>query len=160
MGINSRRDHTFSAGCLDPYAYQEQPGYQRQNATFVMLTRNQELSGVLSSMYSVERHFNQWFQYPYVFLNDEEFSEEFIAQVRAATHADVEFGVLSELEWEFPTEVREQLVFKHSIEDQAIAELCTGTWSLTTRCVDSTQVHFLSTHWCRGTSGTGELSPM
>ncbi|CUS24039.1 LAQU0S13e01904g1_1 [Lachancea quebecensis] len=118
MDINSRRDHTFSAGCLDPYTYQEQPGYQKQNATFVMLTRNQELSGVLSSMYSVERHFNQWFQYPYVFLNDQEFSEEFIAQVKAATHAEVKFGVLSALEWEFPANVREQLAFKHSIEDQ------------------------------------------
>lgn len=118
MDIDSTKDSTFFQGCVDPYEYQSRKEYSKQNATFVMLTRNQELDGVLSSIHSIERHFNQWYQYPYVLLNDVPFTEEFVTQVRAATKADVQFGVLSELEWEFPPEVREQLLFKHSIEDQ------------------------------------------
>ncbi|SCW01940.1 LAFE_0E10616g1_1 [Lachancea fermentati] len=116
--IGSQKDDVFVHGCLDPLEYIRDPQYQKQNATFVMLTRNQEIEGVLQTMLSIERHFNQWFQYPYVFLNDEPFSEEFRQQVGAVTTAHVRFGLVSEFEWEFPKEVRDSLLFKHSIDDQ------------------------------------------
>lgn len=39
--------------------------------------RNIDLQGVINSMERLEDRFNQKFGYPYVFLNDEPFNEEF-----------------------------------------------------------------------------------
>ncbi len=63
--ISEKYDKVFLTGCQPPD--NKQP---RANATFVVLARNKELDGVLQSIKSVERHFNRWFNYPYVFLND------------------------------------------------------------------------------------------
>jgi alpha 1,2-mannosyltransferase len=48
------------------------------NATFVFLARNSDLEGVVSSVRQMEDRFNRKYNYPWVFLNDEPFSEEFI----------------------------------------------------------------------------------
>lgn len=50
---------------------------RKANATFVMLVRNSDLAGIMSSMKQVEDRFNRKFQYPYVFLNDEPFTQGF-----------------------------------------------------------------------------------
>lgn len=50
----------------------------RANATFVILCRNSELDGVIQSVQSVEDRFNRDYGYPYVFLNEEPFNDEFI----------------------------------------------------------------------------------
>jgi len=43
----------------------------------VLLARNSDLSGVVSSMKQMEDRFNKKFQYPYVFLNEEPFTDDF-----------------------------------------------------------------------------------
>ena len=53
------------------------PLTRKANATFVILARNGDLQGVITSMKQAEDRFNKEFQYPYVFLNEEPFSEEF-----------------------------------------------------------------------------------
>ncbi|CEP61365.1 glycosyltransferase family 15 protein LALA0_S03e01222g [Lachancea lanzarotensis] len=116
--INTSKDSVFADGCVDPLVYQDAPHYASQNASFTMLTRNSEIETVLKTVRSIERHFNQWYQYPYIFLNHEPFDPEFVELVTATTGAKVQFGVLSELEWEFPPGLREQLIFKESIEEQ------------------------------------------
>jgi alpha 1,2-mannosyltransferase len=50
---------------------------RKANASFVMLVRNSDLSGIMSSMKQIEDRFNRKFQYPYVFLNDEPFTQDF-----------------------------------------------------------------------------------
>ena len=52
-------------------------GEGKANATMVMLCRNDEIENVLSSMASVEKRFNKRFGYPWVFLNEVEFTDEF-----------------------------------------------------------------------------------
>jgi alpha 1,2-mannosyltransferase len=47
------------------------------NATFVMLCRNSELEGVISSIRQIEDRFNKNYRYPWVLLNDEPFTEVF-----------------------------------------------------------------------------------
>lgn len=42
-----------------------------------MLVRNSDLSGIMSSMRQIEDRFNRKFNYPYVLLNDEPFTEDF-----------------------------------------------------------------------------------
>lgn len=50
---------------------------RKANATFVMLVRNSDLVGIMSSMKQIEDRFNRKFNYPYVLLNDEPFTEDF-----------------------------------------------------------------------------------
>jgi alpha 1,2-mannosyltransferase len=42
-----------------------------------LAARNSDLEGVVSSMKQLEDRFNKKFGYPYVFLNDELFNDEF-----------------------------------------------------------------------------------
>lgn len=50
---------------------------QRANATFVILARNGDLKGIMKSMKQLEDRFNRRYNYPYVFLNEESFSDTF-----------------------------------------------------------------------------------
>ena len=50
---------------------------RRANATFVILTRNSEIDAAIRSVREIEDRFNRNFGYPYVFLNEEPFPEEF-----------------------------------------------------------------------------------
>lgn len=56
---------------------QEPPQRRRTNATIVMLVRNSELEGALDSVRQLEDRFNRKHGYPYVFLNDVAFTENF-----------------------------------------------------------------------------------
>ncbi|ESK86125.1 glycosyltransferase family 15 protein [Moniliophthora roreri MCA 2997] len=77
------------------------------NATLVILARNSDLDGVLSSMGHVEQRFNRHFGYPWVFLNEVEFTEEFKERVTAATSAPVSFGLIPREHWYQPDWVDE-----------------------------------------------------
>jgi hypothetical protein len=66
------------------------------------LARNSELEGVLYSIDSIEKHFNRWFNYPYVFLNDEHFNATFKAAVVNATSSHVQFGKVDKTMFGFP----------------------------------------------------------
>jgi alpha 1,2-mannosyltransferase len=50
---------------------------RRANATIVMLARNGDLPGVVKSLKQLEDRFNKRFRYPYVFLNEEAFTDQF-----------------------------------------------------------------------------------
>ncbi|GIZ37144.1 hypothetical protein CKM354_000060200 [Cercospora kikuchii] len=98
--ISEKYDKVFVTGCLDPkITAKETP---RANAAFVVLARNKELEGVVESLKSVERHFNRWFHYPYVFLNDGEFNSTFKETVTNYTSSPVEFGQIGPEHWGFP----------------------------------------------------------
>lgn len=112
----SKKEHPFFEGCVDTAEYLNHKKYERQNATFVMLTRNEELDGVIHTMRSVERRFNQWFQYPYVFMNNEPFTDEFQERVRSLTTANITFALVDESSWNFPKE--NTPLFQHYVESQ------------------------------------------
>jgi mannosyltransferase len=52
----------------------------RTSATILSLVRNSELKDMLQSMRDLEATWNHKFNYPWTFINDEEFSKEFIEQ--------------------------------------------------------------------------------
>lgn len=95
--ISEEFDKPFVTGCLEP-----ETNTPRANAAFVVLARNKELDGVIQSLKSIERHFNRWYHYPYVFLNDGVFSEEFKNTVQNYTSGSVEFGKIDPSMWGFP----------------------------------------------------------
>ena len=117
--INSTIDFPFEVGCRIPDVDQE-----RANAALVMLARNSELNDVIKSIKSLERHFNQWFHYPWVFLNDVPFDEKFMETVKEYTVSDVEFGVITPQQWEFQNEDPD--LMREYIESQGDREILYG----------------------------------
>lgn len=49
----------------------------RPRAALISLVRNSELPGLMQSMRQLEFRWNRKYQYPWVFFNDEPFSDEF-----------------------------------------------------------------------------------
>jgi mannosyltransferase len=76
----------------------------RESAVLMMLARNSEVKGAVSSVRSVQEQFNDNFGYPWVFLNDEEWSEDFKRKVSRAVGegADVKFEVIPKEMWGYP----------------------------------------------------------
>jgi mannosyltransferase len=122
--ISEKHDKVFATGCMpiDPPEIAKAP---RANAAFVVLARNKELDGVIQSLKSIERHFNRWWHYPYVFLNDGDFDEDFIATVKNYTSAPVEFGKIDNSMWGFPDWVDHE-VAKEGIRKQGDAAIMYG----------------------------------
>jgi mannosyltransferase len=112
--INTTYDKVFQVGCEDPHVAAREP---RANAVIVVLARNKELEGVISSMRYFERHFNRWFNYPYVFLNDADFNTTFKEETRKYASGTVEFGKLDPSMWGFP-DWADKEVFQEGIRKQ------------------------------------------
>ncbi|KAJ6502537.1 glycosyltransferase family 15 protein [Mycena sanguinolenta] len=74
------------------------PG-RKANATFVFLARNDEVDAVVASVQSMEDRFNRKYNYPWVFLNDEPFTEDFKQRVSILTDAPVSFGLIPQSHW-------------------------------------------------------------
>lgn len=121
--ISEKHDKVFVNGCLDPHITAKE--HPRANAAFVVLARNKELDGVIESLKSVERHFNRWFHYPYVFLNDGEFNSTFKETVLNYTSAPVEFGKIGPEHWGFP-DWTDANVAKEGIRKQGDAAIMYG----------------------------------
>lgn len=93
---------------------------RRANATFVFLCRNNDLAGVVSSIQQMEDRFNKRYNYPWVLLNDEPFTEEFkkcacsplrlerkkscqtIRRVQVLTSSPISFGQIPQEHWYQP----------------------------------------------------------
>jgi alpha 1,2-mannosyltransferase len=73
----------------------------RENAVILVLARNSDMNSLVDTMVMFEGAFNKEFQYPYLILNNEEFSSEFKEVISAQTQSTVEFGVTDP--WEYPS---------------------------------------------------------
>ncbi|KAF2436770.1 glycosyl transferase [Tothia fuscella] len=87
----------------------------RINATLLSLVRNSELKDMLQSVRDLERTWNHKFNYPWLFLNDEPFTEEFKKGIRAATKAEVKFELVPKEHWEVPSWINDDL-YRESVE--------------------------------------------
>ncbi|KAJ7629023.1 glycosyltransferase family 15 protein [Roridomyces roridus] len=81
---------------------------QRASAAIVILARNRELPDVIHSLTQFEDKFNARFQYPYVFLNEEPFTEVFKRSIHALTSASVHFGLIPREDWFQPEWIDEE----------------------------------------------------
>ncbi|KZV61061.1 glycosyltransferase family 15 protein [Peniophora sp. CONT] len=109
--INRLKSSISGSGGLDPsrevpdsYRWSADSSAQpisarKANATIVMLARNSDLKGIMKSMKQMEDRFNEQFQYPYTFLNEEPFSDQFKEGVSALTTAPIEFGLIPREDW-------------------------------------------------------------
>jgi len=80
----------------------------------------------IQSVKSIERHFNRWYHYPYVFLNDGEFNSTFKETIQNYTSSPVEFGQITEPgSWGFPDWI-DPKVAKEGIAKQGDAAIMYG----------------------------------
>ncbi|KAF7296404.1 Glycosyltransferase family 15 protein [Mycena chlorophos] len=86
---------------------------RRASAAIVSLARNGDLNGIIRSMTQMEEKFNHRFGYPYVFLNEEPFSEEFKRSVSGLTNNLVEFGLIPHDHWFQPDWIDEEKATKN-----------------------------------------------
>lgn len=93
------------------------------NATFVTLARNSDVWDIAASIREVEDRFNRKFKYDWVFLNDEEFDDEFRRVTTALVSGNTKYGLIPEKHWSFPDFIDQEkaaAVRKKMAEDQII----------------------------------------
>lgn len=80
LHLGDKADPPYKTPLPEDYFHPQKPAdplLRKANATFVVLARNGDLQGVVMSMKQMEDRFNKEFSYPWVFLNEEPFSDEF-----------------------------------------------------------------------------------
>ncbi|CDK26196.1 unnamed protein product [Kuraishia capsulata CBS 1993] len=77
------------------------PG-EKASATFLMVTRNKELSSVLKTIRSVEDRFNSKYGYDWVFASHEPFHEHFKIAVENLSSGKVQYELIEADKWGYP----------------------------------------------------------
>jgi mannosyltransferase len=90
----------------------------RQNATILMLARNNDLKEATEALTSFESQFNHQYHYPVVFLNNEPWTDAFKQGVSAIVSGQVIFDTISPDMWGYPDHVDQEAARAH-IKDQA-----------------------------------------
>ncbi|KAG8990007.1 alpha 1,2-mannosyltransferase 2.4.1 [Tulasnella sp. 427] len=96
---------------------------RKANAAFVILARNGDLQGVLESIKQNEDRFNKRYGYPYVFLNEEPFSADFIKYTTEVVSTKTEYGLIPHDHWFQPKwidEERAKAARKKMVDKQVI----------------------------------------
>ncbi|KAJ1945109.1 alpha-1,2-mannosyltransferase ktr1 [Linderina pennispora] len=102
-------------------------------AALVALVRNSELNGIRNTIRQIDDRFNRNYGYPYIFLNDEDFTDEFKQKVKAITTAPVYFGKVPSSHWGLSPYVEEQKV-KEALEYNKDRYLYGGSFSYREMC--------------------------
>ncbi|RUS33758.1 glycolipid 2-alpha-mannosyltransferase [Jimgerdemannia flammicorona] len=71
-------------------------------AVFVILVRNHDLYNIRYSLRQLEDRFNKKYNYPYVFLNDDEFTEEFKELTTSTVSGKTYYGKVDGPMWNYP----------------------------------------------------------
>ncbi|ORD96914.1 OMH1 [Hepatospora eriocheir] len=78
--------------------------FSRQNAVIMILCRNREKDAIANTLRNFEEKFNKNYNYPYVFLNDDDFTDEFKKEIQKIT-SNVKFGKVEKEDWEMPDNI-------------------------------------------------------
>ena len=100
------------------------PG-DKMNATFVTLARNSDLWDIVESIRQVEDRFNRHYHYDWVFLNDNEFNDEFKKVTTALISGKTKYGKIGQEHWSFPEWI-DQDKAKRVREDMAERKIIYG----------------------------------
>lgn len=80
----------------------------RAKAGFIVLVRNSELQSMRESMRDVEEKFNRKYGYPWIFLNNEPFTDEFKRGVQQMTRSKCRFGLIPKEHWGYPEYISQE----------------------------------------------------
>jgi alpha 1,2-mannosyltransferase len=79
------------------------PKLPRENAAIVILARNGDREGLEKSLTEFEKRFNHKYNYPYVFLNNEEFDNNFKNGINHVISSSAQFGLIPKEHWSYPS---------------------------------------------------------
>ncbi|KAI5792277.1 nucleotide-diphospho-sugar transferase [Pyronema domesticum] len=82
----------------------------KEKATLLMLVRNRELQKALGSMRMIEDRFNRNYKYPWTFMNDKPFTEDFIKYTTGMASGPVEYVVIPESNWSVPSTLNSTVI--------------------------------------------------
>ena len=82
--------------------YGDSGSIKKLNGCILVLLRNKNLIQFAKTMKQFEFVFNHKYQYPYVLLNDEEFSDYFKETIKKYTKSKIEFGLIPREQWSVP----------------------------------------------------------
>ncbi|KAJ2408576.1 hypothetical protein GGI10_004821 [Coemansia sp. RSA 2530] len=80
---------------------------ERANAAFVILTRNKDLKSLRETLVQLEDRFNRRYHYPYVFLNNDPFSDEFKEKIASVVSGECHFGLIPHEHWSYPEHINQ-----------------------------------------------------
>ncbi|KAJ2711149.1 hypothetical protein H4R19_003386 [Coemansia spiralis] len=83
------------------------PPAERASAAFVILTRNGDLKDLRESLAQLEDRFNRRHNYPYVFLNNEPFSDDFKERISNVVSGECHFGLIPTAHWSYPDHINQ-----------------------------------------------------
>lgn len=95
----------------------------KENATLVMLVRNEELLSALESIRGLEDRFNRNYRYPWVFLNDKPFTDEFIEQTTMMASGHTFYELIPPDDWDTPDFIDDEKLKENlyrSIQDNMV----------------------------------------
>ena len=81
----------------------------RVKGAFVALARNREIHAMRSSMRYLEDRYNYKYNYPWIFLNEEPFTDEFKNLTRTMTNAETYYGQVPSEHWGYPDWINQTL---------------------------------------------------
>ncbi|KAH9933691.1 glycosyltransferase family 15 protein [Amylocystis lapponica] len=81
---------------------------RRANATLLMLARNSDVDSAVRSVRELEDRFNSKFRYPWLFLNEVPFSDEFKRRIGNVVSGPVEYGLVPSEHWFQPQWIDEE----------------------------------------------------
>ncbi|CAK7893654.1 alpha-1,2 mannosyltransferase Ktr1p [[Candida] anglica] len=97
-----------------------------ENATFVVLCRNEDLYDLLETIQSIQDRFNSKYSYDWVFLNDVPFTSHFIYSVaNFITNSTLKFGQIDPHEWDIPSWINQ--TYMHQLWDENYQDTPYGT---------------------------------
>ena len=96
------RDAKPTISATVPFPDRVIPPEGKMNATFVTLARNTDLWDIVESIRQVEDRFNRHYHYDWVFLNDDDFQEEFKKVTTALISGKTKYGKIPKEHWSFP----------------------------------------------------------
>ncbi|KIL69760.1 glycosyltransferase family 15 protein [Amanita muscaria Koide BX008] len=121
------------------------PDQRRANATFVFLCRNSDVNEAVSSVQQMEDRFNKRYHYPWVFLNDEPFTDEFKQRISVLTDAPISFGLIQREHWHQPDWIDEDRATRGRLQLMAQGIIYGG------------ECHVVVSHYCNQHSPSGSV---
>ena len=84
---------------------------QSINACIFILVRNEDLPTLANTIRLFEKQFNHKYNYPYLLVNDEQFTDEFKETILKTTKSKVEFGLIPKEHWSLPSWINETKMY-------------------------------------------------
>jgi len=100
-------DEDVTLSSPPPHTSSPSDNVRRANATLLMLARNNDVDGAVRSVRELEDRFNHRFNYPWTFLNEEPFNDDFKTRISNVVSGRVTFAQIPPDHWYQPDWVDE-----------------------------------------------------